>query len=331
MSSTAYLFLEASTLVLFGLTLWHAWRRGSYAVVELVSAAIYGILLEWGDIVIFKTYSYSSNFWLAIGPVPIIIGLCWGLIIYGAMAYSDQLGLPVWAAPFADALWAIILDLAFDAIAIRLQLWTWTIPLAAGYYGVPADNFFAWLFVALSFSAYMRWVRQRFQAGRLRAALQLCAPIAAFIGLLLGIWLFKGLAAVVYPGGMAAGGGLPIFAGAVALFALVVGAAIWRQGLRVQPGIDLIPTVTRWAMHGYFLGWAVLLALKPELRLAGMDLPLFLIWIALALLALEMLLLVPVLQQNKRLDRQVIILPQRRSSAEALKQALRGHAGVDLP
>lgn len=331
MSSTAYLFLEVSTLVLFGLTLWHAWRRGADAVVELVSAAIYGILLEWGDIVIFKTYSYSSDFWLAIGPVPIIIGLCWGLIIYGAMAYSDQLGLPVWAAPFADALWAIILDLAFDAIAIRLQLWTWTIPLAAGYFGVPADNFFAWLFVALSFSAYMRWVRQQVRHGWLRVALQLCAPIAAFIGLLLGIWLFKGLAAVIYPAGMAPGGGLPIFAGAVALFALVVGVAIRRQGLRVQPGIDLIPTVTRWAMHGYFLGWAVLLALMPELRLAGMDLPLFLIWIALALLALEMLLLVPVLQQNKRLDRQVIVLPQRRSSLEPLQQAQRTSAGVELP
>ena len=321
MSSAAYLLLEGSTLVLFGLTVWHAWRRGWSAVVELLSAAIYGILLEWGDIVIFKTYSYSSDFWLAIGPVPIIIGLCWGLIIYGAMAYSDQLGLPIWAAPFADALWAIILDLAFDAIAIRLQLWTWTIPLSAGYFGVPADNFFAWLFVALSFSAYMRWVRRRVHHGLLRVALQLCAPIAAFIGLLLGIWLFKGLAAIVYPAGMTPGGGLPIFAGALALFALVVGAAIRRKGLRTQPGIDLIPTVTRWAMHGYFLGWAVLLALLPELRLAGMDLPLFLIWIALALMVLEMLLLVPMLQQNKRFWRQVIVLPQRRSSLEALKQA----------
>jgi hypothetical protein len=310
MSSGAYLFLELSTLALFVLTLSHAQRRGGTPLLELVSAALYGILLEWGDIVIFKTYSYSPDFWLAIGPVPIIIGLCWGLIIYGAMAYSDQLGLPAWAAPFADALWAIILDLAFDAIAIRLQLWTWTIPLSAGYFGVPADNFFAWLFVALSFSAYMRWVRHKIAPGKLRVALQLAAPIPAFIGLLLGIGLFNLLAALAYPGGMAAGGGLPIFAAAVIVFAAIVGVAIRRHGLRIQAGIDLLPTLTRWAMHGYFLGWAVLLALIPELRLAGMDLPLILIWVALALLIVEALLLLPLLQQNTALWRQVIVFPQ---------------------
>src|SRR3712207_6757422 len=116
MSSVAYLFLEIGTLALFALTIWHALQRGRALLLELLSAVIYGILLEWGDMAIFKTYSYSQDFWFALGPVPIIIGLCWGCIIYGAMAYSDQLGLPIWAAPFADALWAIVLDLAFDAV-----------------------------------------------------------------------------------------------------------------------------------------------------------------------------------------------------------------------
>lgn len=327
MSSSAYLFLEISTLVLFMLSAWHAWRRGRTPFVELISAAIYGILLEWGDILIFKTYSYSPDFWLAIGPVPIIIGLCWGLIIYGAMSYSDQLGLPTWAAPFADALWAIILDLAFDAIAIRLQFWTWTIPLSAGYFGVPADNFFAWLFVALSFSAYVRWVRYRFQPGRFRAFLQFGAPVAAFIGLLLGIGLFKVLAAIFYPGGMPAGGGLPIFAGALVVFTGLVGFAIRRHGLRVQHGIDLIPTISRWAMHGYFLLWAVLLAVMPELRLAGMDLPLVLVWVALALLVVEGLLLLPLLQQNKRFWRQITLVPRPRTTDAARSRGQR--LGVD--
>lgn len=317
MSSGAYLFLEISTLILFMLSAWHAWRRGRTPFMELISAAMYGILLEWGNIVIFKTYSYSPDFWLAIGPVPIIIGLCWGLIIYGAMAYSDQLGLPVWAAPFADALWAIVLDLAFDAIAIRLQLWTWIIPLSAGYFGVPADNFFAWLFVALSFSAYVRWIRHYFRPGWFRAMLQFGAPVAAFIGLLLGIGLFKALAAVFYPAGMPAGGGLPIFAGALIVFTALVGIAIWRHGVRVQPGIDLIPTLSRWAMHGYFLGWAVLLVLIPELRLADMDLPIFLVWVALALLLVEALLLLPLLQQNKRFWRQISLVPRQHTPEAA--------------
>lgn len=316
MSSGAYLFLELSTLVLFALTVWHAWRRGAWALTELFTAAVYGILLEWGNILLFRTYHYSEDFWIAIGPVPIIIGLCWGLIIYGAMAYTDQLGLPTWAAPFADAVWAIVLDLAFDAIAIRLKLWIWTIPLSAGYFGVPADNFFAWLFVGLSFSAFTRWVRSRRIAPAAQRGLQASAPLAAFVGLWLGIKLFGVLAAITYPNGMAPGGGMPLFAGALTICGVIVLVAIWRYGVRTQTGIDLIPTLARWAMHGYFLGWAVLLAFVPALRLPGMDLPPFLIWVALALLAVEVLMLVPVLQPRRALSRQVMVLPASASGTK---------------
>lgn len=305
-----YLTLELATVALFGLTLWHAWRRGASAVAELLTAAAYGVLLEWGDIVIFKTYEYAPGFWLAIGPVPIVIGLCWGLIIYGAMAYSDQLGLVAWAAPFADAVWAIVLDLAFDAVAIRLRFWTWTTPLELGYFGVPADNFFAWLFVALSFSAYARAIRALGVQGWRWVALQLAAPVVAFAGLLGGIAIFNVTAALVYPAGVPIGGGMPIFAATLAIFAGIVGLGIARRGVPVRAGIDVIPVLTRWAMHGYFLLWAVLLALVPALRLPGTDMPAFLIWVALALLAVEVLLLVPMVQRRAAFRRQFIVAPQ---------------------
>lgn len=320
MQSLAYLFLEVSTVVLFGLTIWHARRRGGAALWELGAAAVYGVLLEWGDILLFRTYHYSPQFWLAIGPVPIVIGLCWGMIIYGAMAYSDQLGLVGWAAPFADAIWAIVLDLAFDAVAIRLQFWTWSNPLNTGYFGVPADNFFAWLFVALSFSAYVRWVRRQGRIERRTRWMYLAAPVWAFIGLLLGILLYKGLAAAFYPAGVPVGGSLPIFAAALAVFAAIVGWGIWRKGVRVQPGIDLIPLATRLGMHGYFLGWALLLVAFPALRLPGMDMPLFLVWIALALLAVEAAMVLPLLQRNAALRRQVRIMPRAETQRESLAE-----------
>ncbi len=307
MPRLAYLVLELSTIVLFALTVWHARQRGGEALLELATAAVYGILLEWGNILIFRTYHYAPHFWFAIGPVPIVIGLCWGMIIYGAMAYSDQLGLPRWAAPFGDAIWAIMLDLAFDAVAIRLQLWSWTNPLGTGYFGVPADNFFAWLFVAFAFSAYIRWVRPRNGPRALQLGLYLSAPIWAFGGLLLGILLYNVAAALAYPGGVPLGGSMPIFVTMLAIFAAIVGWAIWRDDLRPQHGIDVITVLTRWAMHGYFLGWAVLLAWFPALRLSGMDMPAFLIWVAIALLLLEALLLVPVVQRNVGFRRQLVV------------------------
>jgi len=307
MSLVSYLLLDLGTLALFAITFWHAWKRGSSAVAELLTAALYGLLLEYGMILTHKTYSYSSGFWLALGPVPITIGLCWGMIIYGAMLYTDQLGLPRWAAPFADSLVAILLDLAFDAIAIRLQLWTWTIPLSAGYFGVPADNFFAWLFVTLSFSAFTRWVRQKQQ--RKRRGLQVAAPLAAFVGLVLSIELFGLVADIVYPAGMPTGGGLPIFGATFLVFMGVVGLALWRREVRIHRGVDLVPTLVRWSMHGYFLGWAVLLTFVPVLRLPGMDFPPFLLAAAMVLFAIEALLLVPLLQPQHPLRRQVSVHP----------------------
>jgi hypothetical protein len=233
MSLTSYAFLEASTLILFGLTIWHAWRRGRGPLLELSMASLYGILLEWGNILIFRTYHYSPLFLLAIGPVPIVIGLCWGMLIYGAMAYSDQLGLPTWAAPWADTLWAILLDLAFDAVAIRLQLWTWTVPMSAGYFGVPADNFWAWIWVALSFSAYVRWVRGR-RPGALHTVLQMFSPVAAFAGLLLGIGVFNVLVGVFYRERFVPGDGLLLFAGLLLMCAAITIPAVWRRRNHIQ-------------------------------------------------------------------------------------------------
>jgi hypothetical protein len=308
MSPLSYALLEASTLVLFALTVWHAWRRGRGLLLELLMASVYGILLEWGDILIFKTYSYSQVFWLAVGPVPIIIGLCWGMIIYGAMAYSDQLGLPGWAAPWADALWAILLDLAFDVIAIRLQLWTWTVPLGAGYFGVPADNFWAWIWVALSFSAYVRWLRGRQHK---RMALQLASPVVSFVGLLFGILVFNVLVNLFYGARFRPGDGLLLFVGLLLLCVTITGAGLWRRRHLVQRGIDLVPTLVRWAMHGYFLGWAVLLALVPTRRLPGMDMPLVLIGVALVLLVAEAGLLLLVARRKQPLRQQVMVVPAR--------------------
>jgi hypothetical protein len=321
MSEISYLLLELATIVLFALTAWHAAQRGLGRLLELTTASIYGILLEWGNILIFQTYHYSAHFWLAIGPVPIIIGLCWGMIVYGAMAYTDQLGLFGWAAPFADTLWAIMLDLGFDAIAIRLELWTWTIPLSEGYFGVPADNFFAWLWV-VSFGGYTRWVRS--MSSHVRPLFQLGAPVVAFAGLLGGIGLFNLLAAGLYPEGLAPGSGMVIFVGALLACVGIVALGL-RRGLAITYGIDLFPTLVRWAMHGYFLIWALLLALFPALRLPGIDMPLFLILIAFILLGLEVIFLMVVLHPKHIRQRQLIFLPILNKAS--LYQAQHNQAG----
>jgi hypothetical protein len=147
---------------------------------ELLSAFIFGLLLEQGDIFLFGTYRYNTH-WLLLGDVPVAIALTWAMIIAGAMNITDALGIREGIrAPMADAVWAILLDLALDAVAIRLGLWTWTIRAEEGWFGVPWGNFFAWLFVAFWFSFFTRRVR----AARRAKYAQWFVPLCAFGGLI---------------------------------------------------------------------------------------------------------------------------------------------------
>lgn len=316
MAAWVYLSLEIATLVLFALTVTHARRRGRAALAELLTAAVFGIVLEWGDMLLFETYHYSPTFFLNLGPVPIIIGLCWAMIIYGAMQYSDQLGIVAWAAPFADALWAILLDLAFDAVAIRLGFWTWNIPLTDGYFGVPAGNFNAWLYVALGFSAWTRWARAR---GNRRIVWQLLAPFAAFAILLAGIFWFDLLVWTLYPPS-SGDRGMLIFVLTLVAFSVLVGWSIRRYGLHRGHGIDPLLTITRWSMHGYFVLWLLVWIVWPATRLPDMDLPPAIVLMALLLLVCELALLLPLLPDATTRRRAVLWLMSWKRTATPPRQ-----------
>lgn len=208
-----YAFLQLGVLVTFAITAVRAWRHSRARLIELLTAFIFGLLLEQGDIFLFGTYRYNAD-WVLLGDVPVAIALTWALIIAGAMNITDALGirdvgteergaskakrettsLPrngvtwlMWGlpAPMADAVWAILLDLAIDAVAIRLGLWTWTIRADEGWFGVPWGNFFAWLMVAFWFSFFTRIVRARQVGGMAQGwSRQWLVPFLAFAGLI---------------------------------------------------------------------------------------------------------------------------------------------------
>ena len=105
------------------------------------------------------------------------------------------------------------------------------------------------------------------------------------------------------------GGGVLLFVGLLAVCTMITAVALWRQRHHIQPGIDLVPTSIRWAMHGYFLLWAVLLAFVPALRLPGMDMPPILIGVAVALIIVETGLLLLVAHRDRPLRQQIVVVP----------------------
>ncbi len=252
-----YWLLEFGAATFFVLAAWLAMRRGRLPLLELISAATFGLLLEEGDQLIFETYHYADAWVLSIDRAPLVIGLTWALIIAGAMRITDALGVRRRWAPFVDSVLAIMLDLAFDAIAIRMGLWTWReIPAGDGWFGVPAGNFYAWLFVTLAFSFFTRWLRDASASRRALEWLQLAVPIPAFVLFLFCLVPFSAIKPLVDP---APGGGLWLFLIALVVFVGIAGWGVFGPNRGTPDGsataiLDLrLAFATRVAIHCFFL------------------------------------------------------------------------------
>ncbi len=252
-----FLFLEISATLIFIAVAAVALRHGRLPFLELMSAAAYGLLLEEGDQLLFQTYHYSSDWLLVIDRAPVLIGLIWALLIAGAMRITDALGVNRRLAPFVDAVLVIAIDLAIDAIAIRMGMWTWRgIDPTVGWFGVPAGNFYSWLFVTFGFSLLTRGLRD-WAAGRPQLEwLQLLIPGPAFAILVASIVPFAWLMVLT---GAEAGEGLWMFAIALAMFVACAARATFGPGRSVPDGlmtaIVALPLAffTRLSIYGLFL------------------------------------------------------------------------------
>lgn len=305
LSPELFYLLEAAVFMMFLLHIAHAWRRGRRQFLELVSAVIYGYILEQGDIALFKTYSYNPDLHGFIGFVPLIMPLSWAMIIYGSMLISDRLGLPTRAAPFADALWAVLLDLGLDAIAIRIGLWQWNIPLDQGYFGVPAGNFYSWIFVAFFFSLFTRFARGR------GLGWQWTVPFLAYPSFLLSLTPFVLVSEGLYENPAPRGLGIELVSLTIVIFVAIIGSSLKRRKLP-QAG-DFLTTITRWGIHLSYLGTFLWMGLYDSLP--------FLLFMGLLLLAVEALLVLVLPPQG------VPILSRRRAVSVAAESSVRGALG----
>lgn len=192
MHSTLFLLFEIFGFVSFAIILYRELKNHHLLrVFEIISCAVFGLLLEIGNTFMAHTYAYSPNFIVNIFNVPLAIGLGWATIIYCAMLLSDQYRIPWYLRPFMDALTALILDLAMDAVAIRLGFWHWVIPLNAEWYGVPFENLIGWILVVLSFSFLARFIRTLNIKRWTTRLIMLVSPLIAYVGLIAGLLVFS--------------------------------------------------------------------------------------------------------------------------------------------
>jgi uncharacterized membrane protein len=169
----AFALFEGLVVVLTAVCLRHAAKQGRRRALEFVSGIVFGLILEILTIYQLQAYHYG-RFVLMIGPVPLAVGMGWGVILYAVMETSDSWNLPGAARPWVDALLALSIDLSMDAIAIRMGMWSWA--YYGEWFGVPLANFFAWFVVVAAFSGATRSLRGRLSAW-------LAAPLAVILSL----------------------------------------------------------------------------------------------------------------------------------------------------
>jgi hypothetical protein len=243
-----FLFVEVSAAVLFVLGFLEVRKRGWGRAAEFAMIFLYGLILEELDMRFFKSYHYGEFYW-KMGGVPVSIALLWAVIVAGCMAITDASGMPETARPFADGVLALWLDLSLDAIAIRLGYWHWTIPLDQGWFGVPAGNLYAWLWVAFFFSVLARAVRLLAARNKAWNLAYLAVPPAAYT------LLFAELQIAGFVGKLAGlhtpNSRLWLFAVQFAVFAIIT---FWNwKDARPQERPARIWFFSRFFIHAYFL------------------------------------------------------------------------------
>ena len=240
MVSPYFIVMELIVYGLFLICLRHAWRAGPEAVLRLLAASLFGVLLELATIWQLDAYSYGT-FLVMVSNVPLAVGVGWGTIIYSAKLFSDATSLPRWVRPVLDGLLALNIDLAMDAVAIRLGMWDWGMGLEGQYFGVPYANFWAWFWVVLSFSAGWRWFSQKVH-GRWRWVI----PLGAILVGLAGVLGTNALIVFVVP--------RQLYELTIAVtLAIALGLVLWRRP-RFISRLDAPPAFwVPFAFHAYFL------------------------------------------------------------------------------
>jgi len=183
MPNICFILFEIIIYIQFALCLQHAWKQGTANLLRLLAGIVYGVSLELATIRQLHAYEYGQ-FLIMVWDVPLCIGVAWGCILYSVMEFSEASSLPYWTRPVLDALLALNIDLALDAVAIRFGFWDWGQELTFQYFGVPYGNFWAWFWVIVFFSfGYRIFARRKdFLAMWISPLLALIMGLAGVLG-----------------------------------------------------------------------------------------------------------------------------------------------------
>jgi hypothetical protein len=270
-----FILFEGIIYLQFALCFLHARKLGRENLLRLAAGVLFGLMLELATIRQLDAYEYGE-FIIMVLDVPLCIGVAWSCILYSGMEFTDASSLPYWMRPVLDGLLALNIDLALDAIAIRLGFWDWGQGLEFQYAGVPYANFWAWFWVIFFFSFGYRLLARR----------------ADWIG----VWLSPLLAIIVGLAGVLATNALmanviPFAYHAVVVAIVLIAALLAVLALRPRFYLYPLPALVFWVpalTHFY--------TLLAGIFSGAIFRPPFLLVISLAMIVIALYLHRPILQ-----------------------------------
>jgi hypothetical protein len=157
--------VETVMMVLFLLCLADAFRTYDHdkkKLLLLVLSFIFVLIFENANTLLSKGHIgghfFNQGYLLYAWHVPVFFAMGWAVLIYTAMHLSDMLELKTLTKPFMDSIIVVMLLLTLDVVATRQELWNWIgYSHTQGWFGVPADNFVAWIFAVFIFSFLFRY------------------------------------------------------------------------------------------------------------------------------------------------------------------------------
>ena len=168
-------------IILTSVTILWYYYRGSIKIFGfgLMAAFFIGFGAEYVGIhtgLIFGDYEYGPNLRPLIAGVPVVIGLNWFLVTYGAWSLIKLCKINPWLTILSSALLATALDLLIEPVAMKVGFWSWE----GGQ--IPLSNYIGWFFISLIILLIFKSLRLKphMPSGALVFALQVF-----FFGLLL--------------------------------------------------------------------------------------------------------------------------------------------------
>jgi putative membrane protein len=98
--------------------------------------------------VIFGEYTYGNVLGVKLGGVPLVVGLNWVIVIWGAILIAHRLTKNKFLIALLSAVIAVIFDILLEPVAIEFGYWSWS------DISVPIQNYIAWFLIAFIFSYF---------------------------------------------------------------------------------------------------------------------------------------------------------------------------------